>query len=86
MASAAAAAGGGGAADGEGEWLKVAELRATVQAQDPNAKVSRRRLLPPASPRPVCSRDSPFAFVASAAALRFYTAQLILVPSCYSVK
>ncbi|PAN26725.1 hypothetical protein PAHAL_5G033700 [Panicum hallii] len=32
-----ASAAGGGAA-GEGEWLKVAELRATVQAQDPHAK------------------------------------------------
>lgn len=33
------ASAGGGAA-GEGEWLKVAELRAVVQAQDPRAKVS----------------------------------------------
>ncbi|KAK8454391.1 hypothetical protein SEVIR_5G444000v4 [Setaria viridis] len=32
----ASAAGGGPA--GEGEWLKVAELRAMVQAQDPHAK------------------------------------------------
>nr|CAB3475303.1 unnamed protein product [Digitaria exilis] len=32
-----ASAGGGGAA-GEGEWLKVAELRAMVEAQDPQAK------------------------------------------------
>ena len=32
------ASAGGGAA-GEGEWLKVAELRAAVQAQDPGAKV-----------------------------------------------
>jgi len=32
------ASAGGGAA-GEGEWLKVAELRAAVQAQDPRAKV-----------------------------------------------
>ncbi|RLM61931.1 hypothetical protein C2845_PM14G14110 [Panicum miliaceum] len=31
------ASAGGGAA-GEGEWLKVAELRAAVQAQDPRAK------------------------------------------------
>ncbi|CAL4952913.1 unnamed protein product [Urochloa decumbens] len=31
------ASAGGGAA-GEGEWLKVAELRAVVQAQDPRAK------------------------------------------------
>ena len=32
------ASAGGGAA-GEGEWLKIAELRAAVQAQDPGAKV-----------------------------------------------
>ncbi|CAL4959644.1 unnamed protein product [Urochloa decumbens] len=33
-----ASAGAGGGAAGEGEWLKVAELRAVVQAQDPRAK------------------------------------------------
>jgi hypothetical protein len=37
------ASAGGGAA-GEGEWLKVAELRAAVQAQDPRAKVSGHEL------------------------------------------
>jgi hypothetical protein len=42
------ASAGGGAA-GEGEWLKVAELRAVVQAQDPRAKVSHHHLLPPPS-------------------------------------
>ncbi|KAL6616644.1 hypothetical protein ACP70R_038914 [Stipagrostis hirtigluma subsp. patula] len=31
-------AGAGGGAAGEGEWLKVAELRAMVEAQDPQAK------------------------------------------------
>jgi len=34
------ASGAGGGAAGEGEWLMVAQLRATVQAQDPRAKVS----------------------------------------------
>lgn len=34
-----ASAAGGGAA-GEGEWLKVSQLRPMVEAQDPNAKVS----------------------------------------------
>jgi len=32
------ASGAGGGAAGEGEWLMVAQLRATVQAQDPRAK------------------------------------------------
>ncbi|CAL4972349.1 unnamed protein product [Urochloa decumbens] len=44
-----ASAGAGGGAAGEGEWLKVAELRAVVQAQDPRAKevdnLSLRRFL-----------------------------------------
>jgi hypothetical protein len=38
------ASAGGGAA-GEGEWLKVAELRAVVEAQDPQAKVTGHLLL-----------------------------------------
>jgi hypothetical protein len=41
-----ASAAGGGAA-GEGEWLKVAQLRAMVEARDPRAKVSCSSIHPP---------------------------------------
>jgi len=36
----ASSVGGGGGGDaGEGEWLKVAELKAMAEAQDPHVKV-----------------------------------------------